>query len=532
MSIRRASARWAASTAAAVTLAVPLATASAAAHDSATSHRSATPEHSARPVSHVGRAISVKRIRIVSASKLPPPVKGKLQHEPDETKPVRKGVRTTGIVRLKPTKATVARQGTKSPFVPDITEPVSFTGLGPDGEIPPDTQIAVSGSWVVEEENRAMDIFLHDGTLAQSIDLGTLFTGTPGGTDPKIVYDQTSHTFFSTYLIGVPGSSGATDVDLAVTSNPRGTWTIYGVHRENRLQDQPKLGFSSDKVLISWNDNGNSGPEEYVVLKKASLVAGAASVPGTTWSPDGSRLNLIPAVQFGSGRTAFAIYHNYNTSSVGVLAFTGLPGVSPVSFTDNGLVIAHTTSPPSAAQPGQGKLTPRLDTGDDRLESAVWSGGNLWAAGNDRCQSAADTTARSCLRVLHISTGLMRVIRDVDITMLGGDVMYPAVMLDAQGNLWLAFSSSSAHQFASSEVAEAPGGTIGGSIGAVNYQTGSGLIDFSVCAPDAGPRFGDYSGIALDPPPGPQGIWAATEFGSPSPGFTCDWATQVAEFSP
>lgn len=204
--------------------------------------------------------------------------------------------------------------------------------------------------------------------------------------------------------------------------------------------------------------------------------------------------------------------------------------MSPVGFTQTDRTIAHTTAPPSAAQPAQGKLMPGIDTGDDRLQSAVWSNGNLWAAGNDRCQYSADTTPRSCLRVLHISTGTMRVIRDVDITMVGGDVMYPAVMLDAQGNFWVSFSSSSAHRYASSEVAEAPGGTIGGSIGAVIYQTGSGLLDYNSCA--GGQRFGDYSGIAVDPPPGPQGIWAATEFGSPTPGITCDWATQVAQFTP
>jgi hypothetical protein len=228
----------------------------------------------------------------VSARELPPPVKGKPKREPDETKPVRKGVRTTGIVRLKAVKSAFGRPGANSHAVPDITEPVSVTGLEQNGEIPPDTQIAASGSWVVEEANREMDIFAHDGTLAQSIDLGTLFTGTPGGTDPKIVYDEASQRFFSTYLVGAPG--GSTAVDLAVASSPRGTWSVYGVHVQHLLQDQPKLGFSSDKVVISWNDNGDGGPEEYVVLKKAGLVASAASVPGTTWGPDSSRLNLIP----------------------------------------------------------------------------------------------------------------------------------------------------------------------------------------------------------------------------------------------
>ncbi|MGO8956435.1 MAG: hypothetical protein ACLQFR_03530, partial [Streptosporangiaceae bacterium] len=64
--------------------------------------------------------------------------------------------------------------------------------------------------------------------------------------------------------------------------------------------------------------------------------------------------------------------------------------------------------------------------------------------------------------------------RDVDITMVGGDVMYPAVMIDNQGDFWVAFSSSSTTQYPSSEVAEAPGGTIRPTIGGIIYRTGSG----------------------------------------------------------
>jgi hypothetical protein len=264
-----------------------------------------------------------------------------------------------------------------------------------------------------------------------------------------------------------------------------------------------------------------------MVIQKSGVVALASSVPAVIWNPDSSRLNVIPAVQVTSGATAFAIYHNYNSSSAGVMAFTGVPGVSPVNFTEVVRGVASTTSPPGGLQPGAS--SPKLATGDDRLESAVWSNGNLWAAGNDACRYRTDSATRACLRVVHISTVSMTVLRDVDITLVGGSLMYPAVVVDSEGNLWLAFSASSPSLFASAAIAEAPGGTIGSSIGGIIYKSGTGEMDYQGCTNPPTQRFGDYSGIAADPVR--PGIWAAAEDGALAK-QPCFWSTQVAQFSP
>ena len=115
------------------------------------------------------------------------------------------------------------------------------------------------------------------------------------------------------------------------------------------------------------------------------------------------------------------------------------------------------------------------------------------------CKFRTDKKKRACLRVMKITTAKMSLVRDVDITMVGGDVMYPAVMLDARKDFWVGFSSSSTSQFASSEVAEAPGGTIGSSIGATIYGPGTGSANYLSCTSPPVKRFGDYSGVAIDP---------------------------------
>ena len=475
------------------------------------------------------RAIVIRLVRKVDAATLPKPAITKLEPEPVETNPKQLKPRTTGIVTVA-LGGKGGSPGTRSGSLA-ISPGVSVTGQQIDGVIPPDTQVAAGGTkgqWIVEMVNHAGLVFSNSGTLLNSFDLGALFFGATGsGTDPKVVYDRASGDFFAAYLLPGIGGTSKSQINLAVSSNPLGVWSVYRVSVENLLQDQPKLGFSSDKLVMSWNQNGNSGPEQYMVIQKSGVVALASSVPAVIWNPDSSRLNVIPAVQVTSGATAFAIYHNYNSSSVGVMAFTGVPGVSAVNFTQVVRGVASTTSPPGGLQPGAG--SPQLATGDDRLESAVWSNGNLWAAGNDACRYRTDSATRACLRVVHISTVSMTVLRDVDITLVGGSLMYPAVVIDSQGNLWLAFSASSPSLFASAAIAEAPGGTIGSSIGGIIYKSGTGEMDYHGCTNPPTQRFGDYSGIAADPVR--LGIWAAAEDGAQAK-QPCFWSTQVAQFSP
>jgi len=484
----------------------------------------------ARAAVHVGRSHSIHLVRRVNAGRLPAPThQTVINVEPEETAPVTRAPRTTGVVPLVQKKigAPAADAGAAA------VERSSVAGLSLNGHMPPDTQLAVSPSRVVEFVNDSAEVLDHSGTVLKTFDLGTLFSGKANtGTDPKIVYDSSSKDFFASYISKFSDDSAST-VELAVTSDPTGNWFIYDVNDEKILQDQPKLGVSSDKLTMSWNDHGNSGPEEYIVIQKAGVVAHAGTVPGTIFGPDSSRLNIVPAVQLSASSTAFAVYHNYTSNKVGLLSFTGVPGISPTSFTERDFTIASTSAPPGAGQPPVGMTSsPVLETGDDRLESTVWSNGTLWTAGNDVCRFKTDRASRSCLRVIKISTAQQALERDVDITMVGGDVMYPSVVTDARSDIWIAFSSSSTSQFASAEVAEAPGGTIGATIGAIIYKTGTGSINIvsppCTTPPTTRNRFGDYSAAVIDPARKELGIWTAEEFGVSG----CNWGTQLGAFTP
>jgi hypothetical protein len=481
---------------------------------------------SGRSAQVLGRNVVLTVKRTVSARGLPRPRSGPpTDVEPAETRPRRGAPRVHGVIPLKRAKGSRPAGAAMARIVTGTSVP----GITIDGKVPPDTQVAVGQSRVMEAVNVAAQVFDRAGTSLGSFDLGSLFDGTAGkGTDPKLVFDAGSSNFLAVYLTKLAG--GKSEIDLGVTKDPLGTWTIYTVHVEGVLQDQPKLGVSTDKLTISWNDNGNSGPEQYIVIQKAGVVSHLGSVPATLFGPDSSRLNVVPAVQLSASASAYAVFHNYGSAKIGILRFTGVPGVSTVSVSETIRSVAKTSSPASASQPSlaPGKpASPKLDAGDDRLQSAVWRAGHLWTGGNDSCRFRTDTRSRSCLRVIHVLTSGMTVARDVDITFVGGDLMYPAVMLDRANDFWVGYSSVSTSQFASSEVAEAPGGTIGASIGATIYGSGTGVVDYSGCTSPPAIRFGDYSGVALDPQE-QGGVWTAGEFGLAG----CSWGTQVAQFTP
>lgn len=470
------------------------------------------------------RPTSVTLVRTVSAARLPPPKFNRVPTvEPKETEPVSGPPRTTGVVPL----ATPARP-TPGARAASVTQ-LAVAGIPSTGFFPPDTQLAVSRKFVVEFVNDTGDVFDHHGKLLKSFDLGSLFSGKAGqGSDPKIVFDGSSGQFFATYISAFTRGGGPSQIDLAVTSDPTGKWTIYRVQARGILMDQPKLGVSSNKLTIAWNDIGGSGPPEFEIVQKAGIVARHHSVPAGTVARDGSRTNISPAIQFSGGGTALAAFHNLDSGDTGVLATTGVPGISTTIVHQFDLSVAGISAPPGGRQPRVGGVaSPTLDTGDDRLESTVLFGGDLWTAGNDVCQGSGDSAPRSCLRLIDIGLAPLTVKNDVDITMFGGDVYYPALTFDAASNLWIAFSSSSSTQFASSEIAELPSESVAPPVSATIYHAGTGA---QKCGSKKDPRnrFGDYSGAAIDPARKDLGIWTATEFGRTG----CSWKTELGSFTP
>ena len=420
-----------------------------------------------------------------------------------------------------------------------------------DNSTPPDNGFSIGPSHIVQFVNTTGHIYDRTAahTQVSSFNLSTFFgapvspgnISQPAYSDPRVVYDKASGRWFAAILI-FDGCGGAatcanvsnSEIDIAVsaTSNPTGSWSVYavGTNYSNQLLDQPKLGISGDKAVMTWNITGFAGPYQFIEVDKGDLLAGG-SVNVFTFSQDTKHYNVIPVVTLGSTNTEYAASINRGGSTLTVFEFTGTPTNSP-GFTTHDFSVGTVTDPPQADQKGDSR---QLDTGTAGEQSAVWQNNVIWAAGNTTCTPPGDSTSRSCLSFHSVNTGSWSLLTDATVGQNGAHLFYPSVMVDAVGNLFAGHSVSSATQYATAGDTYFAGGSIASSNPGIDFKVGVGGYNCTFCFDTAKPpnptrnRWGDYSGAAQDPN-NANDVWLSEEFGTFDTN-TDDWAVEVGRFT-
>jgi hypothetical protein len=421
--------------------------------------------------------------------------------------------------------------------VMDMSRQVALYGSDQSVE-PPDTQLAAGPTSLAEADNSALSFWTKSGSLTASADLNAFFSVPTGYSlsDPRILYDTESGRWFLSGLAFNAANASQVYVAVSVTSDPAGAWNAYQIFGGTGvLADQPMIGVSSDKVVISWNDFAGSSPatatfsgEETWVLQKSDLVAGLG-LHSTAFGPDLARYRVVPAQSLTPTATEWLTYNNTDCAtgcniaspSIGVVAITGTP-IGSVNWTESDPALPVTALPPSPRQPGG---VPVVQDNDDRFISAVWQAGTLWASGSDACLPAGDSIMRSCIRLVAISTGgtVPTVVHDFDAGQSGVDLYYPAVTLDGSGDLFIGYSASSPTMYPSALAVDslvASPSTLENPItlaaGKTVYLSGMN-------------RWGDYSAAAPDPSNSAD-VWLTAEYqaSASNPG---DWGTATGRLA-
>src|SRR5579872_6378569 len=328
-------------------------------------------------------------------------------------------------------------------------------GLGPA-----DPSLAAGGGFVVEAVNDNIAIYDRAGNLKVDVRTGDFFSQPTS--DPKVAFDPLpSPHWYITDLVGVTTQDNGDQVDLAVShgADPTGAWDNYKVEAATpgNFDDQPKIGFSFDKVLIDWTQfhcEACFADDHMVVIQKSDLD----SFMGTPQAVDinmstetNKRKSVTPAIPLPSAEVndAFAAYRGHDLSGTyaSTMVFIGTPATK-VAFKETGPKIEDTNDPPLAAQPG---VSPdQVLAGDDRMESvslvsasptAGDFSGTLWTAGATKCKPKGSARDRDCLRIDKIevnSSGDAKVKADFNIGQDKTDLLYPAVVGDISGrNVWV-----------------------------------------------------------------------------------------------
>lgn len=434
-------------------------------------------------------------------------------------------------------------------------------GWYPDqGWMPPDTQLAAGPTYLLELVNDSGSVWDKSGNLVRTYDLNAFFP-VPAGysfSDPRVLFDLSSQRWFASGFSVDAANDSQLYLAVSATLDPGGDWNVYTIAQNpppatptatatstptvtptptaptslgNILYDQPKLGMSDDKVVISANDFQGASNLNYMgtqtwVIQKSDLLAGGADVATWTSDVDPGTFNLVPAHSLSPTNVEYLTTHD--ASSVGIVAITGTPAGNDVAWTETDLPINATAPPPNATQPGG---VPPIDTNDDRFLSTVWQNGILWTTGNDACTPAGGIATHSCLRLIQVSTngGTPSLLQDFDVGATDADLYFPAVSMDLDGNAFFAFSESSGTLYASAATAAQRANAVPGSLGGIlTVQPGTGVYNVcgQQCQNGKSNRWGDYSSVAPDSTD-PSRVWVAAEYAQ-GPQGDGDWETGAA----
>lgn len=477
------------------------------------------------------RAIAAERAGQHSGLRAPflrPAVAGAPQSRPSHA-------RVVAVDTGAPTTAAATLSASTAFPVMSLDRQISSFGVCQD-VTPPDTQLAAGPTSLLETLNDSGSVWSKTGGLVASFDLGVFFAVPAGSyfSDPRVLYDAPTGRWFISGLSFTPPSYGSV-VYLAVSSgsDPTGTWTVYSADSTSDiLHDQPKIGVSADKVVMSWNDFLNASAflgETTYVWQKSQLLAASSSVAIAGVVDDGSRNSMVPAQALNYASSATDAYVVYNNSaSAGVLTVTGTPLQNNVGWTEKDPGIAATSTPPSADQPG---APASIATNDDRFLTAVVQGGSLWTSGNDACVPTGDTSTRPCARFVAVAIPADTVTQDFDLGATGAGIYYPAVGLDGSGDMLAVYSISSTSMYPGVRVIGQSGGSL---LGVQTVKSGDALYNDSPCyAANPPSRWGDYSSAAVDPATA-GGVWLTGEYAATSSLTVtngCAWGTYTAELN-
>jgi hypothetical protein len=411
-------------------------------------------------------------------------------------------------------------------LVLSTTLDASYIGNNGTGWYPPDTNLAVGPSHVVETVNEALTIYNKStGAQLSNQTLGTLFSGYSTGDiglfDPSVFYDEGSGRFVVEAAVK-DSTNKKSYVDIAVSNSSDPTQGFTEKHQIELDQggqywsDNGKIGFNADAIVYTGNlytfSNG-SGPEVVVTVDKNSVLDQNASTFTDYITTRSGMFSMIPARMHGavSGGPMWFVQTSWSGgSSIDVVKMTNVDSASP-TYTDKSLGVnsyGYTSTP---AQPGG-----TVDIVDSRTLNVEWNNNALVAAfdsisGSDAAagwvqfNTSGSSPTLSEQGVIHPASGVQ--------------TYFPAVSVDSSGNVGMTYIESSSSEYVSmyitGRLASDPANTMEP---ATLARAGAATLSPS--------RAGDYAGLVPDPST-PGNFWAANEYAQ-SGG---SWGTALAQFT-
>jgi hypothetical protein len=414
-------------------------------------------------------------------------------------------------------------------------------GFSPNAA-PPDTNLSVGATQVVQWVNESFAVFSKTGTLLAGPTAGNTLFQALGAThpcavhndgDPIAQYDKQADRWVLTQFSVTSGSSQGfwQCVAVSATSDATGSYHVYAFNYGTvQFNDYPKVGVWNNAYYITYNifNNGNTfGGSKLCALDRTSMIAGSAATQ-ICFQLSNSFGGVLPADLDGAtpppaGSPEFFL--NFGSNSL------NLWKISNVNFTAGTATLSGPTNIPVAAFAaacGGGTCIPQLGT--TRLDSLA-----------DRLMyrlAYRNFGDHEALVVNHsITSGSGVGVRWYEIRSPGGtptvfqqgtfapDASFRwmgSAAMDHVGNIAVGYSVSSSTinpgiRFTGRAPSD-PAGTLGTEL---TILDGGGSQNGGLT------RWGDYSSLSVDPVDDCT-LWYTTEYLKTTGSF--NWSTRIANF--
>jgi hypothetical protein len=436
---------------------------------------------------------------------------------------------------------------------------------------------AVGRKHYIQAVNFAYAIYSKTGTLLASFTEAQLFSGAGAnpcsGTnwgDAVVLYDQIEDRFILSNLAfaldagGFPVSPFYQCIAASKTSDPvTGGWWLYALRMDpggpglppvGALNDYGKFGLWTDCLYMGANEfqmPGGSFTGTFIghavaSFSRADLYSGAPLTWSLIFLSGGDKRFLpIPANMSGTRTQTLppAGTPNYvvsqGPSSFQVRTFTAGPncGAGGTLAAPTNVSQAGYTVPPGnvVPQPGTANL---LDALDDRMMNRVQyrrtgSTESVWVVHNVQTTVGADTTVKSQWAQIDVTGGVIgaapvqQQIYAPDTTL---NRWFGSLAVDHQGNMALGYSTSNAvaPNFPSIAYSGRLAGDPLNTLPQTEVQLAAGVASQThQCGGGPCHRWGDYSGMSIDPRDDCTFWFTHQYYDSAANGSTGNWQTRI-----
>lgn len=433
---------------------------------------------------------------------------------------------------------------------------------------PPDEALAVGPGYVFNMVNLAGAIYLPNGQLAAGPFSVNTFFGEPATaflSDPRLYYDNSTHTWFAA-MLELGTTTSHFDIAVNPNQNPLSTWTVYQVDTTDLnnagcpcFGDYPQFGIDQYNVYISTNEFSISGPQyngaQIYVISKSQLESLAKSINvvqfGNLSVAGVISYHVQPAITIGSASAEYFMSsldpNNTFDDRLAVWAMTArdqvaqgvVPNLSATVISSEAYAMPPNAQTPAGFNPGTKAPTTGIVQSDfDAMQEVEYIKGHLYGALNTSVNIPGDTGARGGIAwfnvIPSISGGVVssktHVSKQGYVAEQGLYLLYPHIEVSTSGTAAIVFSYGGLGTYLSVGYVVRSAGS--SSFGPIHTAASGAAPDngFGGTAASGGAaRWGDYSAGQLNP--SGHGIWFATQYIAGSGDQFENWSDRVFEIT-